>query len=90
MKPFAWYLRTGHGDAIHFGTEPPQCAMRDAWKPLYGGAVVDELIEAAKKVEADLENATSIMTRKPGMPDRMWLQERCNCLRVALAATGDA
>lgn len=41
-------MRTGHGDRIHFGPKPPECVMRDEWKPLFGGPDFDELIVAAQ------------------------------------------
>jgi hypothetical protein len=33
--PTGWYLRTGHGDSIHFGPKPPACLMPEAWRPFY-------------------------------------------------------
>lgn len=62
--PFAWYLRTGHGNAIHFGTEPPDCLLSHEWKPVYerpaptgvyAAGKVDALVKLAKYCADSLE-----------------------------------
>lgn len=48
--PVIYLLRTGHGDHVHVGSEPPECLLRDAWRPYVDRDAVAELIEAAKEL----------------------------------------
>lgn len=57
--PFAWYLRTGHGNAIHFGTEPPDCLLSHEWKPVYERPAPTS-VYAAGKVERLIKAAPYI------------------------------
>lgn len=53
---FAWYLRTGHGDSIHFGTEPPECLLSHKWKPLYATPPAAVPVEALEGLVGEWRN----------------------------------